>query len=186
MAAVPIAAIAAAIALPTVFATSPSFDSLLPASSLCLPASLTSSPNSSASLPASSKPSSAFASALLLSSSSRSMPLSAASALLSWICQFCVRLSFSPNDSAAFCSAARNVSIFCFCASISLFRTSFRAVSALTDVSFLSNWEETSFISDPSTLKVELISASAFLNSFSPSRPIFRPKLSATDIASFH
>ena len=120
-----------------------------------------------------------------LAESSRSMPFRAASALLSWICQFCVRRSFSPKDSEAFWRAARSVSIFWRWASISLFRTVFLAESACTDLSFLSNCEDTSFISEPSTLKDWLISDRAFLNSFSPSMPIFRQKLSATDRTSF-
>ena len=115
----------------------------------------------------------------MLAFNSRSMSLRAASALFSWICQLWVRRSVSPKDSEAFARAARSVSIFCFWASICLFSTSDRAVSASTELSFLSNSEDTSFISEPSTLKDWLISASAFLNSFSPSRPIFKPKLSA-------
>jgi predicted phage tail component-like protein len=39
---------------------------------------------------------------------------------------------------------------------------------------------ELRFVSLPSTLKLWLISRMAFLNSFSPSIPIFKPKLSAT------
>ena len=101
------------------------------------------------------------------------------------ICQFCVLRSFSPKESAAFRRAARSVSIFWRWASISLFRTVFLAESAWMDLSFLSNCEDTSFISEPSTLKDWLISDRAFLNSFSPSMPIFRPKLSATDRTSF-
>ena len=115
-----------------------------------------------------------------LSESSRSILFKAASALFSWICQFWVRRSFSPKESAAFWRAARRNSTLFFCASISLFSTVFLAESACTDLSFLSNCEDTSFISEPSTLKDWLISDSAFLNSFSPSMPIFRPKLSAT------
>lgn len=46
-----------------------------------------------------------------------------------------------------------NVSIFCFCASIDFCKTSFLAVKACTELSFLSNWLSTSFISEPSTLK---------------------------------
>ena len=99
--------------------------------------------------------------------------------MLSCICQFCVLRSFSPKDSAAFCRAERRVSTFCRCASISLFSTVFRAESACTELSFLSNCEDTSFISEPRTLKDWLISASAFLNSFSPSTPIRNPKSSA-------
>ena len=99
--------------------------------------------------------------------------------MLSCICQFCVLRSFSPKDSAAFCRAERRVSTFCRCASISLFSTVFRAESACTELSFLSNCEDTSFISEPRTLKDWLISASAFLNSFSPSTPIRSPKSSA-------
>lgn len=56
----------------------------------------------------------AFSVAVLLELSSRSMPLRAACALFSCICQLCVRRSFSPNDSAAFARADRSVSIFCF------------------------------------------------------------------------
>lgn len=108
----------------------------------------------------------------------RSMPFRAACALFSCICQLWVRRSFSPNDSAAFARAERSVSIFCFCWSISLFRTSLRAVSASVDLSFLSNWESTSFSSEPRTLNELFISARDFLNSFSPSRPIFKPKFS--------
>ena len=107
------------------------------------------------------------------------MSFSAASALFSWICQLWVRRSFSSKDSDAFLSACRNTSIFCFCASICLFRTSDRAATACMEVSFLPNSEDTSFISEPRTLKDWLMSAMAFLNSFSPSRPIFKPKLSA-------
>ena len=63
----------------------------------------------------------------------------AASALLSWICQFWVRRSFSPKEVAAFCRALRRVSIFVVCSSISFRSTLFRAVRASTDLSFLSN-----------------------------------------------
>ncbi len=52
-------------------------------------------------------------------------------------------------------------------------------VTAAILLSFLSNSEVASFISEPSTLKDWLMSLSAFLNSFSPSIPILRPKLSA-------
>src|SRR5699024_12156821 len=45
--------------------------------------------------------------------------------------------------------------------------------------SFLSNSDVTNFISEPSTLKLWLISRRDFLNSRSPSTPILRPKLSA-------
>lgn len=48
----------------------------------------------------------------------------------------------------------------------------------LVDLSFLSNCESTSFISEPRTLNELLISARDFLNSRSPSRPIFKPKFS--------
>ena len=103
----------------------------------------------------------------------------AAWALLSWICHCWVRRSFSPKEVEAFSRALRRVSIFFFWASISLPSTWFRAVRASTESSCLSNWDCTTFISEPRTLKDWLMSASAFLNSFSPSSPIFRPKLSA-------
>ena len=198
-AAAPAATSTAPIAAPTVLRTLPRLSNLLSESLAASPASSISSPMSSAlsvtlsisrSMPSSASsarpyPALASSKAALLSASSRSMSLSAASALFSWICHACVLRSFSPKDSAAFSRAARRTSIFCFCASISLFRTVFREVSASTDLSFLSNWDATSFISDPRTLKEELMSASAFLNSFSPSRPIFNPKLSAIWTASF-
>lgn len=110
--------------------------------------------------------------------SSRSMPFRAACALFSCICRLWVRRSFSPKDSAALARAERSVSIFCFCWSISLFRTSLRAVRASVDLSFLSNCEATGYISEPMTLKELFISARDFLNSRSPSRPILRPKFS--------
>lgn len=119
-----------------------------------------------------------FKGGVSLELSSRSMPFGAACALFSCICQFWVRRSFSPKDSAAFARAERSVSIFCFCWSISLFRTSLRTVRASVDLSFLSNWESTSFISEPSTLNELFISARDFLNSRSPSRTIFKPKFS--------
>ena len=46
------------------------------------------------------------------------------------------------------------------------------------DLSFLSNCEATGYISEPKTLKELFISARDFLNSRSPSRPIFKPKFS--------
>ena len=52
------------------------------------------------------------------------------------------------------------------------------------DLSFLSNCESTSFISEPKTLKELFISARDFLNSRSPSRPIFKLKFS--DILRHH
>lgn len=85
----------------------------------------------------------------------------------------------TPKESEAFCSALRSVSIFSFCASICFASTSFLEVRDATLLSFLSNWEVASFISEPSTLNCELMSASAFLNSFSPSTPSLMPKLSA-------
>ena len=156
-AAAPAATATAPSATPTVLRTLPKPSNLLPDSSAALPPSLM---------------------AFSFSSSSRFMSLSAASALLSWICQFWVRRSFSPNDSAALARAERSVSIFRFCWSISLFSTWFLAVRASADLSFLSNCESTSFISEPRTLNELLISARDFLNSRSPSRPIFRPKFS--------
>ena len=176
--AVPTAAAAAPRAAPIFFAVSPSLLNFPSASSLVSAAFLTEFEKSFASSPASSKPLSAFSRAVLLEFSSRSMPFRAACALFSCICQLWVRRSFSPNDSAALARAERSVSIFCFCWSISLFRTSLRAVSASVDLSFLSNCESTSFISEPRTLNELLISARDFLNSFSPSRPIFKPKFS--------
>ena len=175
---VPTAAAAAPRAAPIFFAVSPSLLNFPSASSLVKAAFLTEFEKSLASSPASSKPLSAFSRAVLLEFSSRSMPFKAACALFSWICQLWVLRSFSPNDSAALARAERSVSIFCFCWSISLFRTSLRAVRASVDLSFLSNWESTSFISEPSTLNELLISARDFLNSRSPSRPIFKPKFS--------
>ena len=147
-----------------------------PALSASLAASSISLPNLSVASPASSIPSPEFSMASLLLFSSRSIPLRAASALLSCICHAWVRLSFSPKESAAFLRAARRTSIFSFWASICLPSTSFLAVRASTDLSFLSNSDSTSFISEPRTLKDWLISARAFLNSFSPSSPILRPK----------
>ena len=138
-AAVPMAATAAAAALATFETTFLKLSNLLPALSASSPLSLTASVKSSVFSSASSISSPIASMAFSLSESSRSMPLRAASALFSWICQFCVRRSFSPKDSAAFCRAERSISIFCFCASISLFSTWFRAVSAWTELSFLSN-----------------------------------------------
>ena len=148
------AAIAAPIATPIPLTILPSFSNFPPASSATLALFFISSPKSSASFPASSKPSLASFSALLFSPSSRSILFKSALALLSWICQACVLLSFSPKDSAAFLRAASKVPILFFCAFISLFKTSFLAVKAWTDLSCLSNCEDTSFISDPRTLNV--------------------------------
>jgi len=155
----------APIATPMPLSTPPNFSNLPPASSALLPDSSNSSPSLSASM--------------VDCLSSRSISLSSACALFNWICQFWVRRSFSPNEEEALSSAALRVEILSFCASISLFSIAFRAVTACTDLSFLSNWLVTSVISLPSTLKDWLMSRRAFLNSFSPSTPIFKPKLSA-------
>ena len=184
-AAVPMAVTAAAVALAMVPRTLLNFSNLLPASSAASPLSSNASAKSPVLSPAASISSVMPLMASSLPDSSRSMLLRAASALLSCICQFWVRRSFSPKDSAALSKAERRVSIFCFCASISLFSIWFRAVRASTEVSFLANWDCTSFISEPSTLKNWLISDRAALNSFSPSRPIFNPKLSANYTTSF-
>lgn len=87
MQAVPTAAAVAPRAAPIFFAVSPSLLSFPPASSLVSAAFLTELEKSFASSPASSKPLSAFSRAVLLEFSSRSMPLRAACALFSCICQ---------------------------------------------------------------------------------------------------
>ena len=172
--------------------TSPKTEVFLVASSISLPTSSTLSASSLAASAASSMLSvlssmaSAWSrSALWLFSSSRSMPLSSAKALFNWICQFWVLRSFSPKEVEALSSADRSVSIFSFCASIVFSNISLRAVKAWMDLSFLSNWELIRAISLPKTLNAWLISRSAFLNSFSPSTPIFKPKLSAKITSSF-
>ena len=171
-AAAPAATATAPIAAPMPFSTLPS-DSNLPLDLSAESAALSiSSPISSALSATSSISRSASSRAALLRSSSLSMSLRVAVALFSWIRHCWVLRSFSPKDSAALARAERSVSIFCFWASISLFSTWFLAVRASTELSFLSNWDCTTFISEPRTLK-------DFLNSFSPSRPIFRPKSSA-------
>ena len=167
--AAPAATATVPMAAPTLFKTEPRPLNFFSESSAASAASSSSSPMSSASLEQ--------------SSSSRSMSFRAALALFSWICQFCVRRSFSPKDSEAFCRAFWSISIFCFWASIWEVRVFVLAARASAELSFLLNWDCTSFISEPRTLKDWLISLSAFLNSFSPSRPIFRPKVSATDYA---
>ena len=162
--------------------TSPKIRVLSPVSSISSPRSSTASSKCPASLaasfasspaPSASSPNSPSASLLAFSSFSSS--LSSAPALLSWICQFFVRESFSPNDAAEFSSAALSVSILAFWVSISLVSTWLREASAWVDLSFLSNWEATSFISEPSTRISRLMSVMARLNSRSPSRPILRP-----------
>ena len=126
---------------------------LPPALSLCLPASSISSPKSSASFSASLSSLAVLSRVSLLSFNSFSRSFSVACALLSFICHCCVLRSFSPKEVDALSSACFRRSILLFCSLISLLRTLFRAVSASTDLSFLSNCEETSFISEPSTLK---------------------------------
>ena len=115
--------------------------------------------------------------AFSLSLSSRSMQFRSAFALLSWICQFWVLLSFSPKLEDALSSADFRVSILSFCASISFRRTVLREVSESVDFSFFANCEFTSCISEPNTLKERLISAIADLKFFSPSMPRTTPIL---------
>ena len=183
MAAADTAAKAAANATPTPAATEPSAENLPFASSLCSPDSSTSSPSLSAFLAESciSSPIESMASAFSLAW--RSMRLSSAWASLSLACHAFVRESFSPKDLAALSRASRITWMRPFCASMDLFRTSFLAASAAADLSFLSNCESTSFISEPRTLKVWSISRSCCLNCFSPSRPIFNPNVSAICLA---
>ena len=175
------AATHAPIATPTVFRVPPSLENLPSLSSAASPASSSSSSRSSAESPVSSisLPSRSIASSL--SESSRSIPFRAACALFNWICQAWVRRSFSPKDSAALARACFSISTFLRWASTCSVSTLCRAVRASAESSFLENWDSTNFISEPRTLKDWLISVRAFLNSFSPSRPIFRPKLSAID-----
>ena len=173
------AATAAAVALATVPMTFLKDSNLLLASSAVSPLSSMALEKSFVSPSVSSISSPISSMAFSFCSTSRSIALRAASALFSCTCQFCVRLSFSPNDSAEFCKAERRVSIFCFCASICLLSTSFFAERASTDFSFLSKAEVARFISDFNTLNWLLISVSADLNSFSPSTPIFKPKSEA-------
>ena len=151
--AAPIAVTAAPNAAPMPPAILPRLSSLPPESSAASPASSRDSVSVSTFSSASPKAVDISRIACSLASSSFSMPFSAALALFSCICQFCVRLSFSPNDSEAFCRAFSRVSIFCFCASMDLSKVSFLAVSASTDLSCLSNCDATSSISDPRTLK---------------------------------
>ena len=152
MTAAPMAAMAVPIAAPMPPAILPSSSNLPPAASACSPASSTESPSSSTLPSASANASDISRMACSLDESSFSMPLRVAFALFSWICQFWVRRSFSPKESAAFWSARSRVAIFCFWASIDLPSASFRAVSDSTDLSCLSNCDATSSISEPSTL----------------------------------
>ena len=180
------AAQAAVTATPTAVHTLPRFSNFPPVSSDSLPVLFSSSPSRSVPFAASDIPSAVPSSAASFCRSSFSMPFRAACALFSWICHAWVRRSFSPNEEAAFWSADRRTSIFCFCASICFPRTRLRSVRASVEVSFLSNCESTSFISEPRTLKDWLISDRERLNSFSPSSPIFSPNLlSAIPVTSF-
>ena len=177
--AAPMAATAAAKALLRPETALPRLLVFFSASSSSSAASSTSSPNSSAESPPSSMSSSKSSRASSVSCRERSKLFSSALASLSFACHAWVRRSFSPKDWEAFSKAADSISTLFFCASTVFSSTSCRAERADTDLSFFPNWDSTSFISEPKTLKAELISERDFLNSFSPSRPIFKPNLSA-------
>ena len=88
-----------------------------------------------------------------------------------------MRESDWPKEADALSSAALSAWILERWASISLPSTWLRAVRASASVAFFPNWEATTFISEPRTRISRLMSAIAFLNSRSPSRPIFKPKV---------
>ena len=177
--AAPMAAAAAAIAVPTPATTEPTFSNLPDESSAISPLSESDSAKSSVCSSASSISCPSLSMASSLAFNSDSILFKSACALFSCICQLLVRLSASPKEEEAFSSAACKVCTLFFCASISFVSTPFLALKDWMDLSFLSNCDVTRFISEPSTLKAELISFRAFLNSFSPSTPILTPKLSA-------
>ena len=105
---------AAAIAAPTALQTVPKASNLLDESSASSPASLTSLPKFSASLDVSFISSPMESMALVLLSTSFSILLSSAWALLSFTCHALVLASFSPKDLEALSKAARKTSILLF------------------------------------------------------------------------
>ena len=102
--------------------------------------------------------------------------ITSASALLSSICHFVTASLFSPYSFFASSSIFSTSETFFFCSSSRLFNTSFLAVRAAAELSFLPYSAVTFFISDETRARFCVICFNAALYSVSPCSAILPPK----------